>query len=52
VLAFLQIRLTGRELTDRHADDLASVLLTTLGVPHDESAEIARRPLPVVPEHG
>jgi AcrR family transcriptional regulator len=52
VLAYLQIRLTGGELTDDHADDLASALLTALGVPPTESSEIAHRTLPVLAENG
>jgi AcrR family transcriptional regulator len=51
VLAFLQIRLTGDELTDQDADDLAATVLTTLGVPPQESSEIAHRALPVLAEH-
>jgi AcrR family transcriptional regulator len=56
VLAFLQIRLTGdgltddgptdNGLTDTDADDLATTVLTTLGVPPDEAADIAHRKLP------
>ncbi len=52
VLAYLQMRLTGGELTDEHADDLASVLLTALGVPQREATEIARRTLTVVADNG
>ncbi len=50
VLAFLQIRLTDDRstdgLTDSDADDLAATVLTTLGVPPDEAADIAHRTLP------
>ncbi len=52
VLSFLQIRLTGGELDDGHADDLASVVLTSLGVPPEQATEIARRPLPVLADNG
>lgn len=51
VLAFLQMRLTADgsgSVTDADADLLAATLLTTLGLPAAEAAEIAHRPLPVL----
>lgn len=52
VLAYLQMRLTADgssgSVTDADADVLAATLLTTLGLPAAEAAEIAHRPLPVL----
>lgn len=51
VLAFVQMRLTGDELTDDDADELAATVLTTLGLSPADAHEVAHRPLPVLAAH-
>ena len=51
VLAYLQMRLSGNQLTDDDADDLAATVLTALGVPAQSAADVAHRSLPVLAAH-
>lgn len=52
VLAFVQMRLSDNlqagHLTDGDADELATTLLTTLGLTPHDAHEVAHRPLPVL----
>lgn len=49
VLSFVQVRLTGDELTDEDADLLAESLLRTFGMPAHVARTVAHRPLPELP---
>jgi AcrR family transcriptional regulator len=46
VLSYVQVRLTGEDLTDDDADLLAESLLTTFGMPALDAESVAHRPLP------